>query len=114
MALVSKGKEMIEFTVICGLSVVLLMSYFIAMVVVLKTHFKITWREIIVEIAFKRSAGTYLFYVTAIYFFVAMYAVFVEPTFRLEYVQVAWLVVCSLPLWIPPLAKFLRMKTVWQ
>ena len=105
---------MIEFTVICGLSVVLLMSYFIAMVIVLKKHFNITWREIIIEVAFKRNTGTYLFYVTAIYFFVAMYGVFVEPYTRLEYIQMAWLFVCSLPLWIPPLAKFLRMKTVWQ
>ena len=105
---------MIEFTVICGLSVVLLMSYFIAMVVVLKTHFKITWWEIVKEVAFKRNAGTYLFYCSAIYFFVAMYAVFVEPTFRLEYVQVVWLVVCSLPLWIPPLARFLNMRVLWK
>jgi len=103
-----------KFTVICGLAVVLLMSYFIAMVIVLKKHFNITWREIIIEVAFKRNAGTYLFYVTAIYYFVAMYAVFVEPYTRLEYVQFAWIFVCSLPLWIPPLAKFLNMRVLWK
>ena len=105
---------MIEFTVICGLTTTLLMSYFIAMVIVLKKHFNITWREIIIEVAFKRNAGTYLFYVTAIYYFVAMYGVFVEPYTRLEYIQFAWIFVCSLPLWIPPLAKFLNMRVLWK
>ena len=105
---------MTEFLIIGAFSIVLLLTYFVAMVIVLKKHFNVTWREIIIEVAFKRNAGTYLFYVTAIYYFVAMYGVFVEPYTRLEYIQFAWIFVCSLPLWIPPLARFLRMKTLWQ
>ena len=103
--------EFLTFGLFC---IVLILTYFVAMVIVLKKHFDITWREIIVEVAFKRSAGTYLFYCSFIYFWVGMYSVFVDPIPRFELVQIGWLVVCSLPLWIPPLAKFLRMKTVWQ
>ena len=105
---------MTEFLIIGAFSIVLLLTYFIAMVVVLKKHFDITWPEIFVKIALERTPGTYLFYCSFIYFWVGMYSVFVDPIPRFELVQIGWLVVCSLPLWIPPLAKFLRMKTVWQ
>jgi hypothetical protein len=103
--------ELLTFGLFC---VVLLLAYFVALVMVLKTHFNITWWEIVREIAFKRSGGTYIFYVTFIYFWIAMYSVFVEPVARIEYIQMIWLLACSLPLWIPPLAKFLRMRTLWK
>ena len=105
---------MTPFLTIALFCIVLLLTYFVAMVVVLKKHFNITWQEIFVEIALKRTAGTYLFYCSFIYFWVGMYSVFVDPIPRFELVQIGWLVVCSLPLWIPPLARFLNMRVLWK
>lgn len=63
---------------------------------------------------FPRSGATWLFGWTGIYAVVAFYSVFVEPVAKIELIQVAWLLMCSLPLWIPPLARFLKMRVLWK
>lgn len=63
---------------------------------------------------FPRSGVTWLFWWTAIYTVIALYSVFVETVSQLEWIQATWLLICSLPLWIPPLAKFLKMRTLWK
>lgn len=63
---------------------------------------------------FPRSGATWLFWWTFVYAVIAVYSVFVEPVASIEWIQMAWLLVCSLPLWIPPLAKFLRMRVLWK
>lgn len=63
---------------------------------------------------FPRSGATWLIWWTLLYTVVVLYSVFVEPVASIELIQAGWLLVCSLPLWIPPLAKFLRMKVLWK
>lgn len=66
------------------------------------------------KILFPRSGTTWLFWWTFLYAVIAVYSVFVEPVASIELIQAGWLLICSLPLWIPPLAKFLKMRTFWQ
>jgi hypothetical protein len=70
--------------------------------------------EIFKQVVWQRSGGYYLFYTSFIYMCVALYSVFVEPVEHIEYIQMVWLLVASLPLWIPPLARFLNMKVLWK
>jgi hypothetical protein len=70
--------------------------------------------EIFKRVIWRREGGYWLFYWTLIYTVIALYSVFVEPVAQLEYIQAAWLLVCSLPLWIKPLARFLNMRTLWK
>jgi hypothetical protein len=63
---------------------------------------------------FSRSGGTWLFGWSFVYFWFAMYDVFYEQTDWFPWIQFAWLVVCALPLFVPPLARFLRMKPLWK
>ena len=68
----------------------------------------------IFKILFPRSGATWLVWWTIPYAVVALYAVFVEPVASIELIQAAWILICSLPLWIPPLAKFLNMRVLWK
>ena len=68
----------------------------------------------LLKVLFPRSGAAWLFWWTAIYTVIALYSVFVEPVARIEYIQMVWVLVCSLPLWIPPLARFLRMRVLWK
>lgn len=61
-----------------------------------------------------RSGGAWLFGWTFVYFWFAMYDVFYEQTDWFPWIQCAWLGLCSLPLGVPPLAKFLKMRTIWK
>lgn len=63
---------------------------------------------------FPRSGATWLVWWTGIYTVIALYSVFVEPVASIEYIQMTWILVCSLPLWIPPLAQFLNMRVLWK
>ena len=62
---------------------------------------------------FKRSGGNWLFWISVIYLLVGIYAVFVLQYKHLEFIQMAYALVLSLPLWIPPLARWLNMKCIW-
>ena len=68
----------------------------------------------LLKILFPRSGATWLFGWTGLYAVIALYSVFVNPVASIEYIQAAWLLLCSLPLWIPPLARFLNMRTLWK
>lgn len=63
---------------------------------------------------FTRSPGTWLFWVSLIYFLVGFYAVFVLQYKHLEYIQMVYVLIISLPLWIPPLARWVKVKCIWQ
>jgi len=67
-----------------------------------------------IKALFPRSGATWLFGWTFVYAVVAVYSVFVEPVASIELIQAAWLLICSMPLWIPPLARFLRMRVLWK
>ena len=68
----------------------------------------------LLKILFPRSGTTWLFGWTGIYAVVAFYSVFVEPVTDIMFIQFAWIFICNMPLWIPPLARFLRMKPLWK
>ncbi len=66
------------------------------------------------RILFQRGGGYWLFWTSFVYFWVGMYAVFVNPFCRLELIQAVWILIVSLPLWIPSLARWLNLKTFWE
>ena len=63
---------------------------------------------------FGRTGGYWLFWTTFIYFWVGMFDIFVYNFTRTEFIQVAWIIVMSLPLYIKPLARYFNMKCVWE
>ena len=63
---------------------------------------------------FGRSGGYWLFWVSAIYVLVGIIGVFVFHLPHLEYIQIAYVLATSLPLWIPPMARWLNMKCIWE
>jgi hypothetical protein len=62
----------------------------------------------------KMDSGLYLLTVTVIYAIVGLFNVFVYTWTRTEYIQLVWMLVLSLPLWIKPIARWCNMKTVWE
>ena len=73
-----------------------------------------SWMTALRKAAFQRSGGHWLFYWTILYLLVAFYSIFVASVAEIEYIQMVWILVCSLPLWIPPLARFLNMRVLWK
>ena len=63
---------------------------------------------------FGRTGGYWLFWTTFIYFWVGMFDIFVYNFTRTEFIQVAWIIIMSLPLYIKPLARYFNMKCVWE
>jgi hypothetical protein len=103
--------EFMAFGLFC---IVLMLVYCGLMVAALRPYTGLSWGALIKKIVWRREGGYWLFYCTFIYFWIAMYSVFVEPVAKLEYIQLIWILVSSLPLWIPPLARFLNMRTLWK
>lgn len=66
------------------------------------------------RILWQSTGGYYLFWTTFVYFWVAMYNLFVDQFCATELIQVVWIVAISLPLWIRPLARRLNVKCVWE
>ena len=62
----------------------------------------------------KMHGGLYLLTVTIIYAIVGLLNVFVFEYTKTEYIQLVWLVVLSLPLWIKPIARWCNMRTLWE
>ena len=63
---------------------------------------------------FERSGGYWLFWVSVAYvvaFTINWYSV---PCVRLEYIQAAYVLAVSLPLYVPPLARWLNVKCIWE
>ena len=63
---------------------------------------------------FGRSGGYWLFWVSVVYIMVGFVGVFVLHYTKLEYIQIAYVLAISLPLYIPPMARWLNMKCIWE
>lgn len=63
---------------------------------------------------FGRTGGYWLFWISAVYLLVGIVSIFVLKYKHLEYIQMAYILAISLPLYIPPLARWLNMKCIWQ
>jgi hypothetical protein len=62
----------------------------------------------------KMDGGLYLLTVTVIYAIIGLLNIFVYTWTRTEYIQIVWMLVLSLPLWIKPIAKWCNMQTIWE
>lgn len=62
----------------------------------------------------KMSGGWWLFYVSTIYVLAGMINAFVIEFTRLEFIQAAYVIIISLPLWIKPLARRVRISCIWE
>lgn len=63
---------------------------------------------------FGRTGGYWLFWVSTAYVVAAVANWYMVPCTRIEYIQLAYVLAISLPLWIPPLARYLHMKCIWE
>ena len=63
---------------------------------------------------FGRTGGYWLFWVSVAYVVAGIVSVFVLHYTSIEYVQVAYVLAVSLPLWVKPLARYFNMKCVWE
>lgn len=59
------------------------------------------------------GAGNWLVLCCAPYLVVAVINLF-WPFVGMEYIQVIWLIVLSLPLWLSPVSKFVGIKPLWK
>jgi hypothetical protein len=67
-----------------------------------------------INFLFKHRPFNWLFWVSAVYAVVGLANASIYRFTEIEYIQFAYLLILSLPLWIKPLAKFLNMKTLWE
>ena len=63
---------------------------------------------------FARTGGYWLFWVSAVYLVLGMIDLFVVKFVQEPWLQVAYVLLLSLPLWIPPLARYFNMKCIWE
>lgn len=63
---------------------------------------------------FGRSGGYWLFWVSVVYVLAGFVAVFGFHYPHLEYIQIAYVLAISLPLYVKPIARFLNMKGVYE
>jgi hypothetical protein len=63
---------------------------------------------------FGRSGGYWLFWVSVIYVIAGLVNHYAHWDFRLELIQMIYVLAISLPLWIRPLARQLNMKCLWE
>jgi len=67
---------------------------------------------------FKMSGGWWLFLNSAWYLIAGAVLVFgyhlKSEDLTVVYLQIGWIFILSLPLWIPPLARFCNMRTLWE
>lgn len=61
-----------------------------------------------------RTGGYWLFWVSVIYLALGFVDVFVSDFVQDPWLQVVYVVVISLPLYIPPLARYFNMKLIWE
>ena len=62
----------------------------------------------------KMDGGLYLLTITVVYAIIGLLNVFVFNWTRTEYIQLVWLIVLSLPLWLKPVARWCKIKTLWE
>ena len=63
---------------------------------------------------FARTGGYWLFWVSAVYLVLGIIDLFVVKFIQEPWLQVAYVLLLSLPLYTPPLARFLNMKLIWE
>lgn len=56
----------------------------------------------------------YILSVTVIYLMIGIIGVFVYKFCPIEFIQLAYCAILSLPLWIKPIADWCHMKTIWE
>ena len=62
----------------------------------------------------KPTSGSWLFWTSALYFeLVAVNIMLGEPV-PTALIELGWVLIMSLPLFLPPLARFFDIKTVWE
>jgi hypothetical protein len=59
---------------------------------------------------FERTGGYWVFWTSAVYLAIGLPCALYFKELRPELIQLAWLVVFSMPLWCNPLARWLNMK----
>ena len=62
----------------------------------------------------KMDGGLYLLTITVVYAIIGLLNVFVFNWTRTEYIQLVWLIALSLPLWLKPVARWCKIKTLWE
>ena len=62
----------------------------------------------------KLSGGVWLFYTGALYIELLIINALAGEPVPAEFIQLAWVLIMSLPLFVPPLARFFNVKTVWE
>lgn len=60
---------------------------------------------------FDRTAGYYLFWTGLVYFCAGLYLVYAHSEFT-HYATMCWLLVLSIPLWCPPVARYFNIEPV--
>lgn len=65
-------------------------------------------------ILFQRHGGYWLFWVGAIYLVIALSCVVWYPDVSITLVQFVWVVIMSMPLWFPPLGRWLNLDIEWD
>lgn len=64
---------------------------------------------------FGRTGGYWLFWISTIYLILGMFDVFAHVKLIPDpWLQIGYVLALSLPLWIPPLARYFNMKCVWE
>jgi hypothetical protein len=62
----------------------------------------------------KMSGGLWLIVVTIIYLIAEIYDGFIYHSLHLFPIQMVWIIILSLPLWIKPIAQWCNMKILWE
>ena len=60
------------------------------------------------------SGGVWLFWTGAVYLELLVIDLLAGEPVPAEFLQLAWVLIMSLPLFVPPLARFFNVKTVWE
>lgn len=60
------------------------------------------------------TPGYWLFWTSLVYFCAGMFNIFVYKFCPEELIQIVWLFIMSMPLWIRPMATWLKMRVFWE
>jgi hypothetical protein len=59
---------------------------------------------------FKMTPARWLFIVSTIYFVIGMGNIFIYHFTKTEIIQVVWVIILSMPLYVPPLGRWVGLK----
>lgn len=63
---------------------------------------------------FERTGGYWMFWTGAIYLCIGLPVALYYKDIRPELIQLAWLIVLSMPFWCPPVGRWLNMSVEWD